>query len=89
MTVIRIVATITATILALPAHAQTGNRDVRCLMLSNLFSKAASAAQAKEAAGQSRLFYLGRVSGKVPPAQLEAAMAMEAKTIVPIVRDRT
>lgn len=71
----------------LPLQAATApaaaNRDVRCLMLSNLFSKAAAVAQAKEAAGQSRLFYLGRVSDKYTAARLEAAMSAEAKSIDP------
>jgi hypothetical protein len=67
--------------IAVPAVAQTANQDVRCLMLSNLFAKAAPDAQGKEAAAQSRLFYLGRVSAKVASAQLAPAMATEAKTM--------
>lgn len=63
------------------APAPTGNRDVHCLMLSNLFLKTAPAELAKESAGQARLFYLGRVSGKLVPAQLAPALTAEAKTL--------
>jgi hypothetical protein len=63
------------------AHAPSGNRDVRCLMLSNLFTKTSPVEQAKVAASQARLFYLGRVSSKFTSAQLETAMNAEAKAI--------
>lgn len=67
---------------AAPAPAAR-NKDVRCLMLSNLYSKASSDVRGQTAAAQNRLFYLGRVSAKVPPAQLGAAMAAETRTIDP------
>ncbi len=84
---IAIAATAIVAVQSIPAQAAGApaatNRDVHCLMLSNLFSKTSTAAQAKEAAGQSRLFYLGRVSDKFTPARLEAAMTAEAKAIDP------
>jgi hypothetical protein len=67
--------------LMIPAAAQAANHDVRCLILSNLFSKAAPDARGKESAAQTRLFYLGRVSATVAPAQLAGVMAAEAKAI--------
>lgn len=77
------VAAIAFAAAACPADAQTANRDVRCLLLSNLFSKAAPDARGKESAAQTRLFYLGRVSAKFSPTQLQTAMTTEAKTIDP------
>lgn len=72
---------------SVPAYAvpasPAGSRDVRCLMLSNLFSKTGPAAQARESARQARIFYIGRVSDTFTPARLEAAMAIEARTIDP------
>lgn len=75
-----------ALIVAAPAPAapaKAPNRDVRCLMLSNLFAKAAPDAKGKEAAGQARLFYLGRVSSRFSQTQLESAMGAEASAIAP------
>jgi hypothetical protein len=69
--------------LALPASAQTVPEDVRCLMLSNLFAKAAANDQAKQLAGKSLAFYLGRLDGRATPEALAAAMRAQAPTIDP------
>jgi hypothetical protein len=68
---------------ALPSSAQTVPDDVRCLMLSNLFTKAATEDQAKQVARQSLAFYLGRLDGRATPQALTAAMRAQAPTIDP------
>jgi len=68
---------------ALPASAQTVPDDVRCLMLSNFFTKAATDDRAKQVARQTLIFYLGRLDGRATPQALTAAMRAQAPTIDP------
>jgi hypothetical protein len=63
--------------------AQTVADDVRCLMLSNLFTKAATDDRAKQIARQTLAFYLGRLDGRATPQALTAAMRAQATTIDP------
>jgi hypothetical protein len=65
------------------ASAQSVPSDVRCLLLSNLFSKKAEAEPARQAAAQSLIFYLGRLDGRVAPRALEAAMRAQSNAIDP------
>lgn len=68
---------------AMPASAQTVTDDVRCLMLSNLFTRAATEDRAKQVARQSLAFYMGRLDGRASPQALAAAMRAQAPTIDP------
>jgi primosomal protein N'' len=70
-----------AALAAAPAAAQTQAADVRCLILSNAFSRMASEDQAKKAAEYSLAYYLGRVDGQYNEAQLRAAVAEQQKTL--------
>ena len=63
-----------------PAAAQATN-DVKCLMASNLFSKAAKDPKARTVAEAAKFFYLGRLSGRISEQQLRAQMQAQAKTI--------
>ena len=63
-----------------PAVAQQAN-DVRCLMASNLFSKAAKDPKARQLAEAGKYFYLGRVSGRFTEQQLRVQMQTQTKSI--------
>ena len=83
MSVWRIVcgAAITTVLFAgTPATAQSTN-DLRCLMASNLFSKAAKESKARQVAEAAKYFYLGRVSGRFTEQQLRVQMQAQTKTI--------
>jgi hypothetical protein len=63
-----------------PASAQAVN-DVRCLLVSNLFAKAAKDPKAKALAEASKYYYLGKLQGRVSPAQLKTQAIAQAKTV--------
>ena len=63
-----------------PATAQA-TTDVKCLMASNLFSKAAKDPKARTVAEAAKYFYLGRISGRLNEQQIRAQMQAQAKTI--------
>ncbi|WP_294394768.1 hypothetical protein [uncultured Sphingomonas sp.] len=71
------VAAVTAT--SLPA--QGADQDVRCLMASNLFSQAEKDPTRKQVALVSSFFYMGRLDGRVTPAQLKAQILAQGKTL--------
>lgn len=70
----------TAVLTATPAQAQANN-DVRCLLASNLFAKAAKEPKARTAAEAGKLYYLGRIHGRLSPEQLKAQLVSQQKTI--------
>ena len=74
------VAAVLALTTSAPAAAQATN-DVKCLMASNLFSKAAKDPKARTVAEAAKFFYLGRLSGRINEPQLRAQMQAQAKTI--------
>ena len=63
-----------------PARAQVGN-DVKCLLVSNLFSKAEKDPKARAAAEVSKFFYLGRIYGRLDATQLKTQMLAQQKSI--------
>lgn len=63
-----------------PSLAQSPS-DVRCLLLSNAFSKGSDQADAKKAAQSASLFYLGKVDGRYSDVQLRATISQQQKTI--------
>ena len=65
-----------------PAAAQATN-DVRCLLASNLFSKAAKEPDARKLAEAGKYFYLGRIYGRLNEQQIRAQMTAEKKTLTP------
>lgn len=65
---------------AAPARAQAGN-DVKCLLASNLFAKAAKDPKTRTAAEASKLYYLGRIHGRLNAAQLKAELLAQQKAI--------
>ena len=71
-----------ASVLATPASAQAGN-DVQCLLASNLFAKAAKDPKARTAAEASKLYYLGRIHGRLNATQLKAELLAQQKAISP------
>ena len=75
-------AVLTALLAAAPAGAQPSN-DVKCLLVSNLFTKAAKDPKARTAAEASKLYFLGRIHGRLNAAQLKAELLAQQKTITP------
>ncbi len=69
-----------AFVLSAPAAAQTNN-DVKCLLVSNLFSNASKDAKARQIAEAAKFFYAGRVYGRLSEAQLKAQMQAQQKLI--------
>ena len=63
-----------------PAAAQTTN-DAKCLMASNLFSKAAKDPKARALGDAGKYFYLGRITGRLTEQQVRAQMVAQTKTI--------
>ena len=74
------IALAAAVLVASPAGAQANN-DVKCLLASNLFAKAAKEPKARTAAEAGRLYYLGRIHGRLNAAQLKAELLAQQKTI--------
>ena len=70
------------TLTAQPASAQAVN-DVRCLLVSNLFAKAAKEPKAKALAEASKYYFLGKLQGRISSAQLKTRAVAEAKSITP------
>ena len=73
-------ATAIALSIGAPAAAQA-TADVKCLMASNLFSKAAKDPKARTVAEAAKFFYLGRVSGRLNEQQIRVQMQVQSKTI--------
>ena len=71
-----------AIVWAAPASAQANN-DVRCLLASNLFAKAAKEPKARTAAEASKLYYLGRIHGRLNAQQLKSELVTQQKAITP------
>ena len=65
------------------ASAQSAPSDVRCLLLSNGFSKQAANEQARQVAAQTLIFYIGRLDGRMTPQAIEAAMRTQSASIDP------
>ena len=63
-----------------PADAQATN-DVKCLMASNLFSKAAKDPKARALGDAGKYFYLGRITGRLTEQQVRAQMIAQTKAI--------
>jgi hypothetical protein len=73
-------ALLAAVLIPAPASAQSGN-DVKCLLASNLFSKAAKETKERTAAEASKLYYLGRIHGRLNATQLKAELLAQQKAI--------
>ena len=82
---IRAVAGLSAAIVlaALPAPAAAQSADVRCLLVSNLYSVAAKDQKARGVAEVAKYYYLGRVYGRMTDAQLKAQMQALQKVVTP------
>lgn len=57
-----------------PVRSQTMNDDVRCLLLSTGFAKAAKAESSRRASALTGAFYLGRLDGRIARPALIAAI---------------
>lgn len=66
-----------------PVQAQTPSEDVRCLILSNLYSKGATNNQARGAAVQAKAFFLGRLDGRADTRTLAEALRRETAVLNP------
>ncbi|NNM76262.1 hypothetical protein HJG53_05010 [Sphingomonas sp. ID1715] len=64
-----------------PAAAQTAEQDVRCLIVSNIFSQTEKDAAKRQVAGAARLFYLGRVDARMSGPALKTALVAQAKSV--------
>jgi hypothetical protein len=64
-----------------PAAAQSA--DVKCLLVSNLYSKASNEPKARQIAEAAKFFYMGRVHGRLSDLQLKAQMQALQKIITP------
>ena len=60
---------------AAPLAAQTIQEETRCLIVSNVFLKAAKDEQARRAAAMSAGYYIGRLSQRPQTPALKAALA--------------
>lgn len=66
-----------------PASAQSLPDDVRCLWISSLFAKGASAEPQRQSALQSMLFYTGRLDGRANSRELADAFRTNGPMINP------
>lgn len=79
----RLLGVVLAVGLAAPASAQSVQEDVRCILLSGAFAKAAKDEEGKQLARATGAFYLGRVNGRVDAKTLTDTMRTESKAIDP------
>ena len=78
---VRAAFVVAATAMAAPPASAQAVNDVRCLLVSNLFARAAKDPKAKAVAEASKYYYLGKLQGRVSPAQLKAQAIAQAKTV--------
>lgn len=83
MTVRMLALLIAGGLAAAPAPAAAQSADLRCLLVSNLYSKASKDGKARQIAEVTKYYYLGRVHGRMSEAQLKAQMAALQKVITP------
>ena len=76
-----VAAAVACLALGAPAAAQNSNSDARCLLVSNIFAKAATNVKAREAANLASFFYLGRLDGRMAGPRLAATLVAQQKTI--------
>jgi hypothetical protein len=57
---------------AVPGTAQSANDDVRCLILATVFQSRVKEPAPKQAASAAALYFLGRVSARVPSGELKS-----------------
>jgi len=84
MKVVKLLAVLSVASFATAASAQSVGEDVRCLMLSNVFARAAKDDKGREVAVRSALFYLGRINGRsdirdLPGETRRAGSSIDAK----------
>jgi hypothetical protein len=68
---------VSALLVAAPVSAQSAD-DVRCLILATVFQGSAKEPAAKQAASAAALYFLGRVSAKVPSRELKSRYLAQA-----------
>ena len=68
-------------IAATPAVAQDAGADVRCLLVSNVFARVETDATKKALAQASAVYFSGRATAKLAPAQIKAQIVGQSKTI--------
>lgn len=71
-------AFIAALMIPSPAPAQLVDQDVRCMILSAFFQNGAKEPAQKQVAATSLLYYLGRVSARVPSSSLKSVYLAQA-----------
>lgn len=64
---------------ATPASAQDAASDVRCILVSNVFSRVEPDVKKKAVAQATGLYFSGRVSARMSPAQIKAQIVAQAK----------
>jgi hypothetical protein len=68
---------------ATPASAQALDPDVRCMLVSNLFAQAEKDPQRKQLSAISSVFYFGKVSARLNPAQIKQQLQLLDKAVKP------
>ena len=76
-----ILAAIGIGLVAVPATAQAIDPDVKCMLVSNLFSQAEKDPARKQLAAASGIFYFGRVDAHLSLPQLRAQMIALDKAV--------
>lgn len=69
---------VSALLLTAPASAQSADEDVRCLILATVFQSNAKEPAAKQAASAAALYFLGRVSARVPSREMKRRYLAQA-----------
>jgi hypothetical protein len=69
-----------ASMMSAPAAAQATN-DVRCLLASNFFARAAKDEKVRKAAEANKFYFLGRLSTHLNQQQMRTQMIAEGKAI--------
>lgn len=74
-------AALLTAMLAAPVAAQTVDDDVRCLLASNLFTRAEKDPAKRQLAMAASAFYLGRLDARISNDQLKTAVSAQAKAM--------
>jgi len=73
-------AVLASMMVSTPAAAQATN-DVRCILASNYFARAAKDDKVRQAAEANKFYYLGRLSTHLNQQQIRAQMVAEGKAL--------
>ena len=81
MTMFAAFAALAVVVPAAPAAAQGADQDLRCMLLSNVFSKIEKDPGRKQVAAAAFLFYFGRVDARLSGAALRTQIGVQGKAL--------